>query len=113
MGTKRVLEYARLGIGIANVRAGTRLLMLVLAQVGKAVEAVFPTGLPFAFSTLDEVATRCGSGVGDCGGGPIRMLFGDKYAWLGAVRSHVLVSSCPRVLVSSCVLVSWLGAVRP
>ena len=31
-GTKRVLEYARLAMGFANVRAGTRVLMLVLVQ---------------------------------------------------------------------------------
>ena len=32
-GTKRVLEYARLAMGFANVRAGTRVLMLVLVLV--------------------------------------------------------------------------------
>ena len=31
-GTRRVLEYARLAMGLANVRAGTRVLMLVLVQ---------------------------------------------------------------------------------
>ena len=30
--TKRVLEYARLAMGFADVRAGTRVLMLVLVQ---------------------------------------------------------------------------------
>ena len=32
-GTKRVLEYARLAMGFANVRAGTRVLTLVLVLV--------------------------------------------------------------------------------
>ena len=32
-GTKRVLEYARLAMGFANVRAGTQVLMLVLVLV--------------------------------------------------------------------------------
>ena len=31
-GTTRVLEYARLAMGFANVRARTRVLMLVLVQ---------------------------------------------------------------------------------
>ena len=31
--TKRVIEYARLAMGFANVRAGTRVLMLVLVLV--------------------------------------------------------------------------------
>ena len=37
-GTKRVLEYARLAMGFANARAGTRVLMLVLVLVQVDVE---------------------------------------------------------------------------
>ena len=42
MGTTRVLEYARLAMGFANGRAGTRVLMLVLVQAGPAFNAQSP-----------------------------------------------------------------------
>ena len=45
-----------------------------------------------AFGSLDDVAAQSGGGIGDCGGGPFRMLFGD-YASSAAlcVRLALLV----------------------
>ena len=54
-GTKRVLEYSRLAMGFAHVRAGTRVLKLVLVQ------APTPPSARLSCPRVSSLAPRCPS----------------------------------------------------
>ena len=54
------------------------------------VAAAIPANLRLA--TLSVVATQSGDGVGDCGGGPLRVIFGTYAKWAGlALKAICLV----------------------
>ena len=58
--TKRVLEYSRLAMGFANVRAGTRVLMLALVQAalrngGQATGTYLVPGMHEAWTPAEMV----------------------------------------------------------
>jgi len=64
----------------ASFAAGVALRMFVHDQAAESSTALLDAateGLPVQFVYLDDVVTRGGGGVGDCGGGPFRMLFGE------------------------------------
>ena len=79
-GTKWVLEYARLAMGFANVRAGTRVLMLVLVQATSGEQGYWETapcataaGDMFLYCSVTKAGTAtkpqlvvCGSVKGAC-----------------------------------------------
>ena len=57
-GTQRVLEYARLAMGFANIRAGTRVLTLVLVQAQPA-SAACPLGYFDAYYPVPSTGAGC------------------------------------------------------
>ena len=70
----------------ASFAAGVALRMFVhdhFADASGALLDRMTNGLPVQFVALEDVITRGGGGVGDCGGGPFRMLFGEE--WSGFV----------------------------
>lgn len=64
----------------ASFAAGVALRMFVHDHAAEASTALLDAatvGFPIQFVALDDVVMRGGGGVGDCGGGPFRMLFGE------------------------------------
>lgn len=108
---------------VTSFAAGVAVRFQTFGATGRLTEQVlagFKTGFPgvweqaaaampanLRLATLDIVATQSGGGVGDCGGGPLRVIFGD-HAQLAAMGLKTVCLVLP-TLHASMWLVRALG----